>query len=593
MPLQTSELLQPIAADRPGGEDIRYDPLFEQIKQARTEEDELPTGDWSRQRKTADWPLVVKLSTQALTKRSKDLQIAAWLTEALLKREDFAGLRAGIELLNALLTDFWDHLHPTIEDDDLEFRASPLGWLGRYMAPAVRQAPLNASGHHLLDYRDARKLGYEADADTAETRRARQDYIDSGRPTQEAWDEAFDATPKSYYKALVADIDGCLVALEALEATGAGKFGGDAPHYAPLRDAILEVRQTAGQLLAKKLEREPDPVEEEPPPQFGTLEHRGGEADAPAVAAEAGALLSAVPRTRGDADARIAAAAQFLRQEHPTDPASYLLLRGYRWGELRGAGGTIDPKLLAAPPTELRSRLRTHLLDGRWPALLENAEQVMATAYGRGWLDLQRYVVAACAGLGSEYDYVSAAVQQSIRALLADLPELAVSTLMDDTPTANGETQAWLRDIGALRDGGAPTVAPHLPRQLAGRGAYERALEKVKAGAPEEAIELLFRAASQERSVRERFLRRTQAAGIMIDVGREAVALPILEELLREIEKHSLEEWEAGETVAQPMGLLYRCLQRTDGSSSTMEDLYLRICRLDPLQAMQLVRPPQ
>jgi type VI secretion system protein ImpA len=303
--------------------------------------------------------------------------------------------------------------------------------------------------------------------------------------------------------------------------------------------------------------------------------------------------VAAVPRTRSDADARIASAAQFLRTEQPTDPSSYLLLRGYRWGELRGQGGQIDPKLLLAPPTELRSRLRMLLLDCQWAGLLESAEQVMATPYGRGWLDLQRYVVAACGGLGSEYDAVAHAIQQALQALLSDLPELVSSTLMDDTPTANGETQAWLRDIGALGDGGGSTEEPVVKRRSAGRGPYERALERVKAGQPDQAIELLIRQASQEACVRDRFLRRAQAASIMVDSAREAVALPILEELLREIEKHTLEEWEAGETVAQPLGLLYRCLQRTDGSTSTMEDLYLRICRLDPLQAMNLTRPPQ
>ncbi|MGH7553996.1 MAG: type VI secretion system domain-containing protein, partial [Longimicrobiales bacterium] len=122
--------------------------------------------------------------------------------------------------------------------------------------------------------------------------------------------------------------------------------------------------------------------------------------------------------------------------------------------------------------------------------------------------------------------------------------------------------------------------------------AYERAMERVRAGEPDKGIEMLIRLAAQEKSPRDRFLRRSQAASIMVETGREAVALPILEDLVREIDNHTLEEWEAGETVAQPLGLLFRCLLRHQGESDTTQSLYLRICRLDPLQAIQIAGQP-
>ena len=110
-----------------------------------------------------------------------------------------------------------------------------------------------------------------------------------------------------------------------------------------------------------------------------------------------------------------------------------------------------DPRLLAAPPTADRVRLKTLALDEKWGPLLEAAEEVMATEYGRGWLDLQRYVAAACTALGPDYDAVRAAVAGTLRALLHDLPALPSLTLMDDTPTANAETRAWLRSRPASR----------------------------------------------------------------------------------------------------------------------------------------------
>jgi type VI secretion system protein ImpA len=586
MPVQTTELLQPIAASKPGGDDIRYDPVFDQIKQARIEEDDLPTGDWSRARKTADYALVVRLATEVLSKRSKDLQVAVWLVEALLKREGFPGLKSGLELLTALLNDFWDHLYPEIEDDDLEYRAAPLDWVGQYLNPSVRLIPITRSGLTMQLFREAVSVGYEKDAETLDQQEARQLAVSQGKLTREEFDQAFAETPKAFYKQLIADIDAAIVALDTLDRTARDKFGDAAPRLSPLREAIGDVRSVAQGFLIEKLKLDPDPV---------TPTDTAAEAidSASAVGGAAGAAsVSAVIRTRSDAEGRIAAAAKFLRSENAADPAPYLLLRGFRWGELRASGGDVNPKLLAAPPTELRARLRGLLLDARWPELLELGEEVMATPFGRGWLDLQRYTLTACGGLGGDYLTVASSIQGALQALLRDLPELPTLVLMDDTPTANAETLKWLRQQNLLgSDDGAPVTAPRAPvsdGRSAGQGVYLRALEKVRSGEPEKAIEMLINQAFQERSARERFMRRSEAAQIMVDIGRAAIAMPILEDLMRDIEKHALEQWEAGETVAQPLGLLFRCLREMQGDSPDTQGLYLRICRLDPMRAMEI-----
>src|SRR6478672_8605682 len=125
------ELLKPIPGQNPGGADLRYDPIYDKIKEARREDDDAPQGDWATARKTAEWPVVIKLTKAALTEKSKDLQLAAWLTEGLLRREGFAGFSAGLDLLEGLVDQHWDHLFPEIEDGDAEMRASPLDWVGR------------------------------------------------------------------------------------------------------------------------------------------------------------------------------------------------------------------------------------------------------------------------------------------------------------------------------------------------------------------------------------------------------------------------------------------------------------------------------
>ena len=95
-----------------------------------------------------------------------------------------------------------------------------------------------------------------------------------------------------------------------------------------------------------------------------------------------------------------------------------------------------------------------------------------------------------------------------------------------------------------------------------------------------------MREAASEKSKRGRFLLQTELASIMVGAGHHAVAQPILEELIADVEAHKLEDWESGEVVARALSLLYRCLEKADGDSGSRQSLYLRICRLDPLQAI-------
>jgi type VI secretion system protein ImpA len=603
----TSAFLQPISSERPAGEYLANDPAYLEADRARREDPVLP-GDDEKNRKVADWPKVIRIATDLLTKRTKDLQLAAWLTEGWLRREGVTGLRNGLVLMTELVTSFWDDVYPAIDDGDLDYRAAPLAYIGNYLGTAVRLLPVTESGLDMAMYRQSRAVGYEADASSYDAREAREQAIERGQMTAEEFDEALRATSKPWYRQQLEDIDTTLAALATLDDVCKDRFGADAPHLEPLADAVREVRTVMTALLAQKLEVEPDPMEAAPQPAApqpaaapagaataGTAARAGSPAQ-PVAAAPAGAT-GAVPapaavdagrplQTKADAEAWISAAAKYLRSQDPRDPAAYLMVRGFRWGELRAGGGAVEPRLLAAPPTELRSHLRSLLLDSRWAELLEAGEDLMATAYGRGWLDLQRYVLAACAGLGGGYDAVGRAIEGALLELLAALPELPTLTLMDDTPTANAETQAWLTSLGA--EPGVAGAAARAAASGGGHGTWEQALERVRGGEPDRAIELLVQQAGRERSARDRFLRRTQAASIMVETGRAAIALPILEELLREIEAHSLEGWEAGDVVAEPMALLHSSLQQTEGDSDTMQELYLRICRLDPLRAMKL-----
>src|SRR3954462_6963890 len=102
MPLR-EDLLNPISEASPGGEDLRYAPVYDAIRESRRQDDELSQGVWASERKVADYAAVSKLAQEAIAKQGKDLQLAAWLTEALVKQEGFQGMREGLDLCRGLL----------------------------------------------------------------------------------------------------------------------------------------------------------------------------------------------------------------------------------------------------------------------------------------------------------------------------------------------------------------------------------------------------------------------------------------------------------------------------------------------------------
>lgn len=253
------DLLNPIPGDNPGGENLWYDPVYDKIKEARREEDDAPQGEWQYDRKVADWKSVVKMAGDAIATRSKDLQLAAWLTEAMLHMEGYGGLRDGIGLTRGLLENFWDHLYPEIEEGDAELRVAPLDWMGSRLNRTFQLLPITKTGLNWFDYKQAHGVGHESDADTDTKRENYQKAIQEGKVTGEMWDDAFKATSKDYYKNAVQTLDSLLENIEALKTVCNEKFQDSGPSFSPLQAAVEEVRHTVKGLWMEKRKLDPDP----------------------------------------------------------------------------------------------------------------------------------------------------------------------------------------------------------------------------------------------------------------------------------------------------------------------------------------------
>jgi type VI secretion system protein ImpA len=444
------DLLEPIEGENPSGPNLQYDvKVFDVIKEARQEDDDsIPSGKWERAPKKADRPLVIKIAGDTLAKRSKDLRLAAWYSESLLRKEGFSVLAPSLDYFLKLEEGFWDTVHPEPDEDDksLDLRIGAMEMAASLMAQSLKVIPLTRDKIDWFGYQDARALGFEADATTDAKRAARADAVARDKLTGEDLQKSIDGTPKAFYAETEGILVQSLALIDDLDRLNEEKYGDDYPSLNKLKSSIEEVKLVVSGILNEKRKTDPDPVEvveEEVVEGAEEVEGAEGEGGEPGVkvAKTRRTAPSGTPADKEDAYLQVAACAELVLDVDPTSAVPYLLCTALRFGETRVAN--LDNFSFAvAPPSETRKALRKLASDSNWRELTKLCIATMPEPCGRVWLDLQRYMWLAAQGSGNPA--LATTVVSTVRSLLNDFPNLRRMTLDDDTSAANSETQLWI-----------------------------------------------------------------------------------------------------------------------------------------------------
>ena len=618
MPLR-DDLLTPISDATPAGPDLRYDKVFQQIQEAREEDDEsLPAGDWGRTAKKADRALVIKLAGDLLATRSKDLRVAGWYLESLIHREGFARLADGIKLLWQLQTEFWDTVHPAKDEEDsnLDLRVGAVEKTAILLANSLKVLPLTHSGINWIQYQDATAVGLEAQATTSEREKTRQEAIAAGALTGEDLKKSVDETPKAFYIERERYLLDTLDFLGQLDEFQQEQYGDDYPSLLRLKSTVEAIKNAVAGVLFEKRKTDPDP-EPKPEPEIVPEPEPIAAAVAPAVIATPapaagipatgttpaaavaepsphGVPMTIAPSSGEGASSGVLGAAEFLAAQDRESAVPYLLCAALRMGETRTAD--LDDLFFAvAPRTETRQVLRRLAGTGKWDELMKEALRALCEPCGRVWLDLQRYIWRAAEETGRAA--ISTAVASQLRALLLDVPALCDLMMDDDTPAANAETRQWLAEMVLPATSDLTAASPESAKPVATRMSasskavpqpdiFETAQEVMAQGRPAEAISMLLRDSEGQPSGRMRFLRRVQMAQLCLAANQVAVAFPMLRDLAAEIEKRTLETWETAEMLSTPLSLYLQCLVQRDASASEQNEIFERLCKVDPQAAL-------
>ena len=158
MSLDIQSLLAEISTENPCGEDLEYDPDFGEMERAAQPKPAPEFGDTKAPPKEPDWPKV-RTSAIELFTRTKDLRVAFHLTHSLIHTNGLPGLRDGLALMQGLLEQYWDTVHPQLDPDnnDPTERINTLAQLAdpATVLPSIREAALvESKGFGRISLRD-------------------------------------------------------------------------------------------------------------------------------------------------------------------------------------------------------------------------------------------------------------------------------------------------------------------------------------------------------------------------------------------------------------------------------------------------------
>lgn len=150
--LDFQRLLAPIPGDSPAGSDLREasagNSLFHRLRELRAtarnnERAALANGE-AGYIAPADWAEILELAPGLLSDHSKDLDVTAWLIEALTRIHGFAGVAAGFSLAQQLLQHYGEQLWPRPDEHGVNTQLATLTGLNGFGSEGALIAPLKS-----------------------------------------------------------------------------------------------------------------------------------------------------------------------------------------------------------------------------------------------------------------------------------------------------------------------------------------------------------------------------------------------------------------------------------------------------------------
>jgi type VI secretion system protein VasJ len=540
---------EPISAEQPSGTDVRCDPLFD-LLQAEVGRTSIPSV-----RGEVDWETVVRIASDILSRKSKDLLVAGYLGVGLIHTRRMDGLHMALKIYRDLIEYHGSALFPERQRGRLR---SVEWWLEKTEAAvnlldcSVQPSQLAVMQENLEKLEQL--LGeLLPEAPSLQVLRCVLLRLAQLEPTGEAASSSVSVKDGSVPAGAVSD--------------------GSAPDVSVPEGSRSEGATCEGS------------VSEVAPGD----EASGTTAMATPAAAEG------IRNERSDCRQKVEESlnklrdtAMLLRDQSLADPAPYRFFRQALWLSVADLPPASAGRTMLAPPgKELRVQLAGLRRIGDSAELLKIVERQLSQFIF--WLDLNRLTAEALVDLGNAQ--AALAVKQETAHLLQRLPGLEELAFADGTSFADADTRRWLESlVGTGSAGACPPEFGH-PSEIACPIEIGEEIDAalIDQGRLIEAVARFQKLIRNSNSGREQLQRRIALSQLLLATASERFAIPVLEQVVRDIDNHWLEAYDP---LLALEGL--RLAWKVFASRSEPEfkekagDLLHRIARLDLAEMVRL-----
>ncbi|WP_175783709.1 type VI secretion system protein TssA [Burkholderia ambifaria] len=309
-------LLAHVAPDAPCGPNLEYDADFLQLQERATPRAEQQYGDTVIPAETPDWRVVERLAI-ALSARTKDLRVAAYLARSWTEQRGMPGYADGLAVVAGLLERWWDELHPRLDADgelDPTPRMNALADVvgAHECARAARRQPLFDGGPSVRD-----------------AERTLDGRDEAGGPAAASRDGLIAAlsTARDDGRVPIDAVHAALRALDTIRARVTDRLGREwSPDASDTEKALQRIARAMPTPVPAVQESAPDGSIPATPAASGAAQA----ASAPAVSSNGQAWRDAEVTSRDDVRIGLDKMCRYFELHEPSHPAPLLLRRAQR-----------------------------------------------------------------------------------------------------------------------------------------------------------------------------------------------------------------------------------------------------------------------
>jgi type VI secretion system protein VasJ len=480
-----------------------------------------------------NWNRVQELSETILETKSKDILVASYLAVGLLHTKGLPdGLLDGVTLLKGLVEQFWDTLFPPLKR--MRGRAQAIGWW------------LEKTTDYLGSLEDIQPLPAVTQQKLVTTVDALFTLI-----SEKCQDAPSIRRVLEYTKSLPVE-------------------GGDAP------DPEVVYARAPEEQAAQSASKSP--------------QQRAPQSD-PVFTATAIADMDQANRLLASVIEKNYLLIDFMLSEPTMQPSWYHLNLLSAWFDIQKLPPATGNKTLIPPPDrQITNSLVALKGAANWNGTLKNA--CFSIRRYPFWLDMNRCTVESLGALGEQYKEARQTVERETLFFIQRFAGIESYTFNDGTPFADPQTANWLRELDGAQSGGQPAIVDSSD-DVATRVAegFDRCRELFTNGKQGEGLTVMHEQLRASGSARERYLWRLSLVRLLSMSGMEKLALPHLNELMKDYDLYHLEEWDPAMAL-NVLRTVWNGLrtQEDQESKKRADEIMSRISMLSPSDAFNLVK---